>query len=306
MSAKKRPAESPSTETAPRKGAPIAGWFLAGTLVLGVGAGVWYAVWRQVSEHVLAGSEYQVDPQKIVVTRPPPWIHSDIKSDVVREASFDGPLSLLDPELTVRLASAFASHPWVAHVERISKRFPSSVEVMLEYRRPVAMVEVSGGALPVDIAATVLPSGDFSREEAEAYPRIEDIHTAPSGSVGNHWGDAAVSGGARLAAALGNDWQALGLSRIVPGGRRPARSGIEYDYVLISRGGTRIDWGLAPGADSLNQSMVADKIAQLRQYANQHGSLDGDGGPQRLRFLESGQLEVERRTPVKSLPSGDR
>ena len=46
------------------------------------------------------------------------------------------------------------------------------------------MVEVDGGtaALPVDVDGVVLPTQDFSAADADAYPRIGEIRTTPSGS----------------------------------------------------------------------------------------------------------------------------
>lgn len=305
MSAKKRSPDDSSSATRSATSGPVRRWLLVTTVILLAGGGGAYAIWNQVRDHVLAGAEYQLDPEKIVVSPQPEWIRSDVRAEVLEQANFDGKLSLLDPELTLRLASAFATHPWVAHVERVSKRFPAGVEVVLSYRKPVAMVEVRGGALPVDFEGVVLPSGDFTAEEAEHYPRIDEIHTAPGGEVGSRWGDVAVVGAAQIAAVLATDWQTLGLARIVPAGRRPARSGYEYEYTLFTKAGTRVDWGRAPGTDSPGETSAADKLARLREYVAQNNSLDGTGGPQRMRFLDSGQLSVERRTPVKSLPKAE-
>jgi hypothetical protein len=281
-------------------------WIWASATALGLAVVGGYAVWRHVGPHVLSSAEYQIDPQKIEVTAPPPWIRTNVKAEAVHDASLAGPLSLLDSHLTVRMASAFAAHPWVARVERVSKRYPSSVEVVLSYRKPVAMVDVQGGALPVDVDAVILPSGDFEPKSAERYPRIDEIHTAPSGQVGKCWSDPAVVGGVRVAAVLGADWQQLGLARIVPGVRKPARSGFEYEYMLYTRGGTRIDWGRAPSPDGADGSPPSAKLARLRDYVARHGSLDGKDGPQRLRFSETGQLQVERLSPVKPLPQSKR
>jgi hypothetical protein len=276
---------------------------VAVAVILGVAAaGAGYAVWQQVRGHVLASEEYYVDPQNIVVTPQPPWIHSDIRAEVFQEASIDGPLSLLDSNLTVRMAGAFASHPWIANVERVSKRFPSSVEVVVRYRRPVAMVAVRGGGLPVDADSIVLPSEDFSQEQAARYPRIDEIHTTPVGPVGTPWGDVAVTGAAQIAAVLADEWERLTLARIVPAGRKPARAGFEYEYALYTRAGTRIDWGRSPGTDSPGETPPADKLARLREYFNEHGSLDTSGTPTRLRFAETGQLQAETLAPVKPLP----
>ncbi len=300
MSAKKKSSESPDAAVQRVQRPRRWPWVMA--ILVGLTATGAVVVWRHVRQHVLSSGEYQVDPEKIEITTPPPWIRSNVKAEAVHDASLSGPLSLLDGHLTVRMASAFAAHPWVAHVERVSKRYPSSVEVVLSYRKPVAMVEVQGGALPVDVDGVVLPSADFAPEEAQRYPRIDEIHTAPAGLVGTRWSDPAVVGGVRIAAVLGGDWQRLGLARIVPGERKPARSGFEYEYVLYTRGGTRIDWGRAPSADAQGEVPPGAKVSRLREYAAKNGSLDGSDGPQRLRFGEGGQLHVERLAPVKPLP----
>jgi hypothetical protein len=277
---------------------------VAGAIAV-VTAGAAYAVWRQVSGHVLAGKQYQVEPAGIAITPAPPWIRSDIKSEVIREASFDGPLSLLDARLTLRVAGAFAAHPWIARVERVSKSFPSGLEVVVSYRRPVAMVEVPDGALPVDVEGVVLPTVDFKPGEADRYPRIGEIHTQPAGLVGARWGDDAVVGAAEIAAAFGDEWQTLGLFRIVPAGRRAGgRAGAEFAFALFTRGGTRIDWGLSPSTQVVGEPSPREKIARLKKYAAEHGSLDGDK-PQQLHFGDSGELEAVARPAVRPLPKRD-
>ncbi|MBI3838071.1 MAG: hypothetical protein HY288_09075 [Planctomycetia bacterium] len=309
MIAKKKPTEGaaqPILIGLPRVGRG-GRWFFAAVMTVGLAGGASYAVWRQVREHVLASGEYQVDPNNITITPPAPWIHSEIKAEVIRDASFDGPLSILENELTVRMATAFSAHPWVAHVERVSKRYPSGLDIVLSYRKPVAMVEVQqDGALPVDIEGVVLPTGDFSPAEAEQYPRIGEILTTPAGPVGVRWGDACVTGGAQIAAALANDWNALKLFRIVPAGRKSGgRGGVEYAFALYTHTGTRIEWGRAPSTDLPGELPAVEKIARLKRYAAEHGSLDGPDGPQQLVLLDSGEIVSQRRGAIKPLPKTD-
>ena len=61
--------------------------------------------------------------------RRPAWIHTDVKAEVIRNASLDAALSVLDDNLTVNIAQAFALHPWVAKVTRVSKHHPARVKV---------------------------------------------------------------------------------------------------------------------------------------------------------------------------------
>ncbi len=288
-------------DTRARKKSGSRGLVVAGILlVLAAGAG--YAVWQQVGPHVRSSGQYQLDPEQITITPPPAWIRSDIKAEALRDASFDGPLSLLDPELTVRVASALAAHPWVAHVERVSKRFPSGLDVVVSYRRPVAMVEVEDGAsaLPVDAEGIVLPTRDFRPTEAEDYPRIGEIHTTPSGSAGMRWGDAGVAGAAQIAAALGNEWKKLDLFRIVPGERKPGRSGVEYTFSLVTHSGTKVNWGRAPTTDLPGELPAAEKISQLKTYAaKNNGSLDDpEGHPHVIVISGTGALLSRSRREI--------
>ncbi|REK15764.1 MAG: hypothetical protein DWQ37_08065 [Planctomycetota bacterium] len=272
-------------------------------------------VWRHVRDHVLAGGQYQVQPDLISISPPPEWIRgtSDsqapadrIKSEALRDLTRGGALSLLDADLTVRVASAFSDHPWVSRVDRVSKSFPSGLEVALAYRTPVAMVEVDDGTgvLPVDEQGVVLPTKDFTSDEVERYPRIAEIYTRPAGAVGTRWGDAAVHGAAQIAAAISRDWGELDFARIVPVERKPAQMGVEYTYAVITRSGSTVYWGRAPGTDTPGELPAPRKIAQLKRYAEQNqGTLDGADGPQEMEFGQDGSLLRRARPVIAPLPS---
>lgn len=287
---------------------------ITGAIVAALVAGACYSVWLYVRQRVLASSQYQVYSEYINVTAPPDWVRADVKAEVLRDVTRSGPLSLLDDDLTVRLASGFLGHPWVARVDRVSKHFPSSVDVVLAYRVPVAMVEVQNGAavLPVDEHGVVLPTRDsagkpnFTPEEAERYPRIGEIHTEPAGPVGTRWGDAAVLGGAQIAAALASDWTALDLARIIPWERKPARTGFEYTYALLTHSGTTVLWGRAPGTEVRGEVPATHKIDQLKRYAAENGgTLDGADGPHKMKFDSRGTLLQIARPVITPLPRKD-
>lgn len=279
MSAKKAEAASSPPPAAVSPRVHFGRWILLFVIWGAAGAGLWLTGWDHVHKHVMASTEYRLDPANIEITAPAPWIHTDIRAEVVRNASLDTALSLLDEQLTLQIAQAFAGHPWVAKVTRVSKYYPARVQVELVYRQPVAMVEVTGGLLPVDGEAVLLPSDDFSPAEARRFPRLAEIKTVPIGPQGTRWGDARVAGGARLAAVLVDDWSAWNLARIIPT-VPPAgvRSSDDISYELVSVGGMRILWGHAPGSERAGDPSAADKLARLRQYAGQHGSLDGPSG----------------------------
>jgi hypothetical protein len=281
-------------------------WIVALAVIGGGCAYGWKVLWEQVREHVVASPDYRLDSTSIEITPLPEWIHADLKAEVVRDASLDGSLSTLDPELTMRIAQAFRQHAWVAKVDRVSKQYPAAVKVELVYRRPVAMVEVPGPALlPVDAEGVVLPTEDFSPLDARHYPRIGEIKTSPSGPVGTRWGDTRVSGGALVAAAIAENWEPLALNHIVPSGRQGTAAGVrETDaYELYTKAGTRIDWGRPPGAEISGEAPAASKIASLVDYAAKHGgSLDDPKKPQRLDVRPLSGLIVAARPAIQALP----
>ncbi len=162
-------------------------------------------LWQRVRSHVAAQPDYQLDADEIQITPPPPWIRADVRAEALHNAGLAGGMSILDDDLIERIHKAFLLHPWVAQVSRVSKRHPAHVDVELVYRRPVAMVAVPGGLYPVDVDGVLLPTDDFTRADAQAYPRLAGVESTPLGMPGSAWGDTVVAGGAENRRRLGPD-----------------------------------------------------------------------------------------------------
>jgi hypothetical protein len=250
-------------------------------LIAGLAIGT-IAVWHYVGPHAISSGQYTITQDRVFITPQPGWIHTDVRGEVFRDASLDGPLSILDEDLPKRISRAFAMHPWVAKVGPVRPSSPARIDVELVYRRPVCMVEVPGEPLPVDGEGVLLPNGDFSPVEKSSYPRLTGIDTGPIAPAGKSWGDGRVVGAAEIADAFGAVWQQLKLDRLAVVPRAPIDAGGEPSYYLYTRGGTRIFWGLAPGSKSPSELPTAEKLARLLQYVTDHGTLEGNGGPQEL------------------------
>ena len=254
----------------------------AAAILLGGFFGTWYYVWAGVRGHVLASPDYVLTAKSIEITPLPPWIHSDVREEVFGAAQFGGPLSILDDNLTERLASAFSLHPWVAKVRRVAKKYPAKVEVDIEYRQPVLMVDTPNGLLPVDAQGVLLPGGDFSPVEQSRYPRLVGVETQPMGTLGERWGDPRVLGAAQIAAAVGGNWSPWRLDRIVPSVKPASNAAEDYVYMLVARSGTQIYWGRAPHTNVAGELPPTEKVARLTQYIATNGTFDGRDGPQQL------------------------
>jgi len=267
-----------------------------------------HLLWQRTAPIIAQHPQYLLAAENIEITPSPPWIRSDIKAEVLRDGGLAGTVSLLDPwdELSRRVQDAFEFHPWIASVERIRKRPPSSLEVEVKYRRPIAAVEVGDADgvafLPIDEHAIRLPERDLSDAQRRYLPRISGITDRPL--VGDAWDDPRVIGGAKLAAALTDVWQQLRLveilSRIRPDAADEHPS---YTYELVTTGGTRIVWGAAPGQEALAGELPLDQKRRLLQdYAAQHGRLESIDGPARLDVRSD--LIVTPRTARNKIKNG--
>lgn len=272
------------------RGGTLRGTLLGTLLLMGLFVGGWWLAWQALAPQLLSSARYQFRPEHVEISPLPRWIHTDLQAEVFRTIAFDHNQSILDDQVTQRFHDAFALHPWVAKVRRVSKIPPSRIKVELEYRRPVCMVQVPRGLYPVDADGVFLPTADFSPVEANAYPLLVNVETMPVGTAGMRWGDARVLGGAQIAAAFGEAWNRLGLRLIVPSAKPVLNE--QYAFELTARSGTRIVWGLPPGSEPTPGASAAEKVARLLKYFDEHNSLDGPAGAHQLDIRNPNAISV--------------
>ena len=283
-----------------------------GVLAIGILVGMATLTWQSVSERVLSSGDYIVAADDLEITPLPPWIRTKVANQVFEILTASGgQMSIMDDNVTERVAQAFSLHPWVESVVRVSKHHPALINVELEYRKPVCMVMVRGsgsdknGLYPVDVHGILLPGiDDFTQVEASQYPCLDPVEqlTAPTVALGEHWGDERVVGAAEIAGAFGPDWQKLQLKRIAPEtAQRSAYPGV-FSYVLFTRGGTKIIWGRPPGSELPSEARAADKIAWLKEFVEVRGSLDGSEHRMLLDVRNRKGLEERERLAKKKPP----
>jgi hypothetical protein len=244
-------------------------------LLAAVGWGL-YAAWHKWGRAAVQGPDFTFTPEQLQVTPQPTWIRADVKAEVVRDSQL-GEMRLLDPKLVEKIGRAFALHAWVAKVRQVRKEYPARVIVDVEYREPVAMVEVDAqqgpGLLFVDRDGVLLPSEDFERAStAQALLRIHVPRSEPAGPYGTAWGDPRIVGAARVAHAVREVWQKAQLRRIhaleVPGG--------QVIYELETKGDKHIRWGRAPGAEAAGEAAIEQKLKALTANVDQPpATIDG-------------------------------
>jgi hypothetical protein len=241
-----------------------------------------YHLWHQYGPSILAQPQYRLTPDRLHVTPQPSWIHSDVKQSAVTAGRLHQ-ASLLDKELVLQVKQAFNVQPWVKRVLLVNKRYPAGVEIELEYRRPVAMVEVPAGTfpaynyeglLPVDEEGYLLPV-EIGQEEAQQFPKIGGIDSSPAGPPGNPWGDPRVAEATLIVTLLEELWHPLKLAKVqVPPRPTPVDSAAPEDFVLVTQGGRHYTWGSPPGRERPGEEKGRDKAAGLKAFLEQHGPLD--------------------------------
>lgn len=257
-------------------------WLLRPRVILGIlllaGIVTAYPAIKPYLPNVQGRSEYRVILADIQVTQPPHWVPQDLVEQVIKLAHLPEEGSLLDENLPREVYEAFAMHPWIEEVIS-ARKVPGTIEVKLNYRRPVAMVQVSGGMYPVDRKGILLPPTDFAVSATRLYPRVEGVHSTPQASAGSPWGDPVVEGAARLADELASHWKKFKLAAIQcpqPGADENSPEGV---YSLGTEGKSRILWGRAPGSDHPGELATDKKISRMLSLISRFGSFDGPQGP---------------------------
>ncbi len=240
------------------------------------------AGWNHYADQFAAREEFLLSPREILITSPPPWIQSDVLGDAIAKAELPEQLDLRDRDLTNKVATAISAHAWIRNVQKVVKQYPAKVLVEVEYRQPVAMVEVEfvdegavrRGLIPVDIEGTVLPPGDFSRIQAnDRYPRIHIDLKRPLVEAGMTWEDPRISEAALIAAELLPHWNTLKLSRII----LKQDGGQHYELELTDE--TRIIWGSPPGKELPQETMANHKVQVMLQKAAESALSSHDAQP---------------------------
>ncbi len=236
--------------------------------VVGVIAPIVWRHWPNLDE----SPTYRLKASDVRITPPPASVPRNLVERAVGTAGLTKDVSILNRDLLPALAAAFAAEPWVKRVVRLQKGLPAHVAVELEYRVPVAVVEVRNGVYPIDEEGVLLPPQDVTPAAARRLPLVTGVVSDPAGPAGKAWGDPVVSGAAKIAAAVGPYWDGLGVTSIVA--PPPAAEANALQYELAAVGGTRIVWGPPPGTGQAGELTAEQKVGRLRRYVADFGRLD--------------------------------
>ena len=241
-------------------------------------------------------SEYRLRSSEIQIPDPPSWVPASLVEQVCERSELPDELSVLEEDLAQRIAEAFEQHPWVEGRVNVQLSVPAAIRVDFEYRKPVAMVAIGGGFYPVDNEGTLLPPRDFAPSQVERFPVITGIERAPTRRAGASWGDQRVTGAARLAVVLVPYWREWKLKAIeVPPRPDSRQSYDELEFTLTTQGGSRINWGLAPGHRHPLEITEEQKIGRMKKFLARGQAFDRPWEIDLNNFMEVNYRPLEAR-----------
>lgn len=250
-------------------------WAL-GALVLGamVGGGLMLADYTCDYVHHMDRFEARLADMKH--DPPPYWIRDRFLDEVKTLGGLPDRFCVLDGHTVRRLVEALRLHPWVRHVQWVRARHPNRLEAKVEYRWPVALVQVRGGGTLVDRHGVVLRAErDFPLAERAKCFWITGVTMPPPSTPGRTWDDPGVQAACELAQVLRACKDRLALTVIDVANHQGRRDLRDSEIVLWTSNRTRVNWGRAPNTDKPGEVPVQEKLARLVQYAQKYGSLDG-------------------------------
>jgi hypothetical protein len=232
-------------------------------------------LWNRFHQRLDLPTNRNISQQLVHVNPPPEWIKTDICSIAIRESRLDD-IQLGEPRAVEMVAASFAVQPWVKRVNHIRKT-PAGLQVDLQYRHPVALVEIGNDLLfPVDDEGVVLDSRDFDDPaELDKYWRIWVPQPQVKGlAAGQRWDDLRVTDSIRIANAWESRQSRIGLIHIVNRSQPTRdRERLRY-YELWTLHGTKIIWGNPPGQEVHGEASAREKIAAIESFVQKHGPLD--------------------------------
>jgi hypothetical protein len=157
--------------------------------VVGVVLGIRHlgeAARQEIAQH----DRYSMAFSDVECDVPPGYERASFLSEVSYHSKFPARFQSIDPDLEPKLTAAFAAHPWVAAVERISIEPENRVRVKLRFRVPALAVRIAGAEQMrvVDTHGVLLPL----RTDDANLPKLLTPVPAPRTPSGQPWPDETV------------------------------------------------------------------------------------------------------------------
>lgn len=266
----------------------------AGFLWMGVLAGVVYGFTRLEGYVLNDAQSPSIAPPTIEWVDAPAWTQTGAFADVLPQIEQglrwhdDGTYTINEvhvwkwQDLCRRVHDKVSASPFVADVDRVTKRSDNVIRVYATFREPATYVIDRRGLMYLVSRDGVQLTGGKSAAylDRTRWLPVTGVDTSPPG-VGQHWIGPDLEAALKLAELLqaaerdGNVPYRGQLQAIDVSGFRPLADG---PLRIVTTGSTEILWGRTPGKEVGLDATAGQKLVTLQTLFEEHGQLAG-GGP---------------------------
>lgn len=234
-------------------------------------------IWRY-SKHALASyvavhGNSVVESQSITLVDKPLWMNQMVRDHlhhlIQQEISYD-PLDHVGLQQAVR---ALSSNPWVDHVQQIQRTDQGGIEVIAQYRRPVALVEWDKGYHLVSAQGVQLPGFYLNHQLKQLeLPLIMGVASPPRRN-GQIWPGNDLEAGLSLLDWLSDEPYFDQIRSIDVNGRDDHNR----VHLILRTDHGMVRWGLPPAMQQVVEPNASTKKQWLTDVYRQRGTIDAGG-----------------------------
>lgn len=307
LTRKKRSSKKPASK--PRASASSAGpkpWdpqrtLLALKVIGGIAAGVGLVFgWRYGETALIQYTAVQhSDPvgiDDVELVDAPAWMTPAVRQRVALVVAEHAGSNPMDGQSLRRAAANLAQEPWVAKVERVRRLSRNRIEVVADFREPIAVVQAKDGYHLIDRKGVRLPVL-YYREQAELLdlPVITGVTAPPPPHPGDVWAGNEIDAVLPLIELLRTEPYFKQI-KAFDASERDARGRIRL-ALITERGMVR--WGLSPAQEQTVEPTPAIKLSWLRQVAQRMGSIDAGG---RVVDIYGASIQLSQPLTMDAMP----
>jgi len=239
-------------------------------------------LWCLMAERMeLAAREmpyFEIHPKDFRLVNNAPWMNAAIEAEIKSPPQMPTRMNYFDPFLLENISRSYEQFSWVEGVAHVGKRFPRTIDLKLNLRKPVAAVSFKGKCFLVDRRSVRLSAKDYVLKEfSHELPSIIGATSKPPSIPGVTWTDHGVKG-AVLVLNLLETWprrQEIRISRVdvqnINGQVNPKDS----EIVLWTDRNVKIEWGRSPDTGKYGEVPPRRKLDHLGKLLDQQPGLEG-------------------------------
>lgn len=235
---------------------------------------------------------------EVVLKNQPVWMSNFLAQSIINSVRPAAPSSPFDKKVLVNAYNSLSANPWVKTVREVRRVYNKSpgdqLQIECVFRAPAALVSHNGQYILIADDRTVLPE-QFSEDElpkvmfgptAAGHTQLRIIQgvVASPAKPGAIWSGSDIAAGLKMATLLSQVPYADDIVRIDVSNAAGAMGQRLPRLILLTKAGSQIRWGRAPGDDDFTEASAATKLAHLQQIYAQYHRLDANEPWLDLRF----------------------